>query len=96
LELNNEIAALMHKCVRGANGDGGEKESAMVDAGLVSRFQGEEALNVKVLAEQFVLPWTQGLHVHSWLRCVYIYVYISLCVCVCVCVCMYVCMCVCV
>jgi hypothetical protein len=55
----------------------------MVDAGLVSRFQGEEALNVKVLAEQFVLPWTQGLQVHSWLRhiCIYniylhIYMYI--------------------
>ena len=39
LELNNEIAALMHKCVRGAKDRGGESESAMVEAGLVSRFQ---------------------------------------------------------
>lgn len=67
LELNNEIAALMHKCVRGAKDRGGESESAMVEAGLVSRFQAEEVLNVKVLAQAFVLPWAQGPHVHSWL-----------------------------
>lgn len=75
LILNSDIAALIRKCSAGLGARAGDgtgagavaRESAMVQAGLVTRRQAQEAVNIKVLVQHFVLPWSEAPHVHSWL-----------------------------
>lgn len=57
LILNSDIAALIRKCGTAlGEGEGSVgSESAMVEAGIVSRQAAQEAVDVKVLVQDFVV-----------------------------------------
>ncbi len=77
LELNNEIASLIHNCA-GATSLSGRSGSgaALVDAGLLTRKQLEEALHVTVRRDEFATYIYIYIYMYIYMYNIYMYMFV--------------------